>query len=109
MYSAVVPVGYADGIGRIYGNQKGFVSINNQKAFIVGNVCMDMIMVDVSSIDCKEGDEVIIFDNKHSADELAEAVGSITYELITGLGRRVKRVILDRGTKAIYSKNYSQL
>ena len=64
---ATIPIGHADGITRIFGNKKGFVFINGQKAFIVGNVCMDAIMVDVSNIKCKEGDQVIIFDDVHTA------------------------------------------
>jgi len=59
--TATLPIGHADGIGRQYGNGKGFVIIEGQKAPIIGNVCMDMIMVNVTNIDCKEGDDVIIF------------------------------------------------
>ena len=91
--TATIAIGHADGIGRIYGNEKGFVLINNKKAYILGNVCMDMIMVDVTHIDCEEGDEVIIFNDVHSANRLAEAAGTISYELITGIGSRVKRLL----------------
>lgn len=91
--TATLPIGHADGIDRIYGRGKGYVFINGQKAIIKGNVCMDMIMVDVTDIDCKEGDEVIIFDENHSAAELAEAVGTISYELVTGIAPRVPRYI----------------
>lgn len=91
--TATITIGHADGIDRIYGNGKGYVIIDNQKAYILGNVCMDMLMVDVTSIDCEEGDEVILFNEKYTADELAEAVGTISYELITGIGPRVKRII----------------
>ena len=89
--TATIPIGHADGIGRQYGNRKGFVFINNQKAFIIGNVCMDMIMVDITKIDCKEGDEVIIFDSIHSAEDFARASNTISYELITSISQRVKR------------------
>ena len=58
--SATIPIGHADGISRKLGNEQGFVVINKQAVPIIGNVCMDMIMVDVTKIDCKEGDEVII-------------------------------------------------
>ncbi len=93
--TATLPLGHADGIGRIYGNGKGFVTIHGKKAPIIGNVCMDMIMVNITDIDCKEGDEVIIFDGKiTSAETLAESAGTISYELITGISQRVKRVIL---------------
>lgn len=59
--SATLPLGHADGIGRQYGNGKGYVIINHKKARILGNVCMDMLMVDVTDITCKEGDEVLVF------------------------------------------------
>ena len=62
--TATIPVGHADGINRIYGKGKGFVFINGKKAPIIGNVCMDMILVDVTEVPCQEGDEVIVFDKK---------------------------------------------
>ena len=95
MTSATIPLGHADGITRIYGNKKGFVYINGHRANIIGNVCMDMIMVDITDIDCKEGDEVIVFDHNHSATLIAENAGTISYELITGISPRVKRKIID--------------
>ena len=91
---ATLPLGHADGIGRKYGNGVGFVKINNKKAPIVGNVCMDMIMVDVTNISCSEGDEVIVFDSSKTAEGLAEQAGTISYELLTAISRRIKRVIL---------------
>ncbi|RAJ17769.1 alanine racemase [Olleya aquimaris] len=90
--TATLPIGHADGIKRQYGNGNGFVTINNQKASILGNVCMDMIMVDVTNINCQEGDEVIVFDQNHTAETLAENVNSISYELLTAISQRVKRV-----------------
>ena len=93
--SATIPIGHADGIGRQYGNGKGYVFIHGQKAPIVGNVCMDMLMVDVTHIPCKEGDEVIFFDAHYSANTLAETAKTISYELITGVSQRVKRVIIN--------------
>ena len=75
--------------------EKGYVFINNQKANILGNTCMDMIMVNVTNINCNEGDEAIIFSEKHSADDLATNAGTISYELITSISQRVKRVIID--------------
>lgn len=92
--TATLPLGHADGIGRIYGKEKGYVTIHGKKAPIIGNVCMDMIMVNITNIDCKEGDEVIIFDSTTSAETLAEAAATISYELITGISQRVKRLIL---------------
>ena len=90
--TATITIGHADGIDRIYGHGKGYVIIHNQKAPILGMVCMDMLMVDITSIECREGDQVIIFNESHTANDLAEAVGTISYELITGIGPRVKRV-----------------
>lgn len=91
MRTATISVGHADGISRIYGKEKGYVFIGGKKAPILGNVCMDMLMVDVSGIDCEEGDEVIVFDERNTAEMLAESAGTISYELITALSRRIKR------------------
>jgi alanine racemase len=92
--SATIPIGHADGIGRFYGHGKGFVSINGKQAPIIGNVCMDMIMVNVTDIDCEEGDEVIIFGKDLDANRLAKQANTITYELLTAISQRVKRVFL---------------
>lgn len=91
--TATIPIGHADGISRSYGGGKGWVNIHGKKASIVGNVCMDMIMVDVSNIDCSEGDEVIVFGTNPTAEELSAAINSIPYELLTAVSQRVKRVI----------------
>ena len=93
MRTATLPIGHADGISRAYGNGKGWVTIHGQKAPIVGNVCMDMIMVDVTYIDCKSGDEVVVFGEDSTAENLAESVQSISYELLTAISQRVKRVV----------------
>lgn len=92
--TATIPIGHADGITRVYGKGKGFVFINGKKAPIIGNVCMDMIMVNITGIDCKEGDEVVIFDGIHKASNLAESSGTISYEIITAISQRVKRIII---------------
>jgi len=92
--TATIPIGHADGITRQYGNGKGYVIIKNQRAPIVGNVCMDMIMVNITNIDCEEGDEVIIFGEHNSAENFAETINSISYEIITAISQRVKRVVL---------------
>ncbi|KRB54538.1 bifunctional UDP-N-acetylmuramoyl-tripeptide:D-alanyl-D-alanine ligase/alanine racemase [Flavobacterium sp. Root186] len=89
---ATIPIGYADGISRLWGNQVGFVTIKNQKAYIVGSVCMDMLMVDVSHIDCKEGNSVIIFGESPTVIEMADALKTIPYEIMTSISQRVKRV-----------------
>ncbi|WP_337968189.1 bifunctional UDP-N-acetylmuramoyl-tripeptide:D-alanyl-D-alanine ligase/alanine racemase [uncultured Flavobacterium sp.] len=89
---ATIPIGYADGISRLWGNEVGYVLIKNQKAPIVGSVCMDMLMVDVSTIDCKEGDSVIIFGESPTVVEMAAALKTIPYEIMTSISQRVKRV-----------------
>ena len=91
--SATIPIGHADGISRALGNANGFVTINHQKAPILGNVCMDMIMVDVTNIDCKEGDTAIIFNHQKTIQELADAAETITYEILTGISHRVKKML----------------
>ncbi|PXX31343.1 alanine racemase [Arenibacter sp. ARW7G5Y1] len=93
--TATLPLGHADGIGRQYGNRIGKVYIQGKPAPIIGNVCMDMIMVDITGIDCKEGDEVIVFGPDHSAENLASSAKTITYELLTGISQRVKRLYID--------------
>lgn len=93
MKTATIPIGHADGISRKLGNGNSYVHINNQKAFIVGNVCMDMIMVDVTDINCNEGDEVIIFDSQETVEALAENLDTISYEFLTAISQRIKRYV----------------
>ncbi|MBT8271847.1 MAG: alanine racemase [Flavobacteriaceae bacterium] len=97
MRIATLPIGHADGIGRQYGKGKGYVTIHGKKSPIIGNVCMDMIMVDVSNIECNEGDEVVIFDPENTAEALGEQVGTISYEVITGISQRIKRLYIRSG------------
>ena len=92
--TATIPIGHADGIGRQYGNGKGFVTIDNKPAPIIGNVCMDMIMVNITNINCNEGDEVIIFGQQPTASTFAKTASTISYEIITAISQRVKRVII---------------
>lgn len=89
---ATLPVGYADGIRRAWGNGKGYVTINGKKAPILGRVCMDMLMADVTDIDCKEGDTAVIFGESPTVHEMAEVLDTIPYEILTGISQRVKRV-----------------
>lgn len=89
---ATLPVGYADGVRRSLGYGVGKVSINGQIAPIIGTICMDMLMVDVSEISCKEGDSVILFGENPSISEVAETMGTIPYEVLTSISSRVKRV-----------------
>ncbi len=92
--TATIPIGHADGIPRSWGNGKGYVRIAGRKAPILGNVCMDMIMVEVTGIECNEGDEVVVFDRQETVEDLARRTHTISYEIITGITRRVKRVII---------------
>ena len=89
---ATIPIGYADGISRHWGNGIGYVTIHEQQATIIGSVCMDMLMVDVSHLSCIEGDEVIIFGENPTVNYLAETLQTIPYEILTGISQRVKRV-----------------
>lgn len=89
---ATLPVGYADGVRRSLGNGIGKVNINGQMAPIIGTVCMDMLMVDVTNLSCKEGDSVIIFGENPSIKEVAEFMKTIPYEVLTSISSRVKRV-----------------
>ncbi len=89
---ATIPIGYADGVSRAWGNGVGFVNIKEQKAIILGSVCMDMLMVDVTEIDCAEGDEVIIFGENPNVSFIAEKLNTIPYEILTSISQRVKRI-----------------
>lgn len=89
---ATIPIGYADGFSRRLGNGNGEVAINGYRARTVGNICMDMCMVDVSEIPCIEGDEVEVFGQHIPLDELARKMDTIPYEVISGISRRVKRI-----------------
>ena len=89
---ATIPIGYADGISRHWGNGVGYVVIKNKKATIIGSVCMDMLMVDVTDIDCKEGTDVIIFGENPTVTYMANQLGTIPYEIMTSISQRVKRI-----------------
>ena len=89
---ATIPIGYADGISRRWGNGVGYITINNQKAPIVGSICMDMLMVDCTAINCNESDSVIIFGENPTVSQIATAIGTIPYEILTSISQRVKRI-----------------
>lgn len=91
--SATIPIGHADGISRKLGNKNGFVIIKDQAAPIIGNVCMDMIMVDVTNIECNEGEEAIIFNHQEHINYIAHKCETISYEILTSLSRRIRRVV----------------
>ena len=80
-------------MSRKLGNKKGFVLINNQKAEIVGNVCMDMIMVNVTKINCKEGDEVTLFNSQKMIQNISDISETIVYETLTAISPRVKKIL----------------
>lgn len=92
MTIAIIPIGYADGLNRKLSNGNGRVYINGIAAPVVGNVCMDMCMIDITGIEAREGMDVIIFGKEHPISELASAIGTIPYEVLTSISRRVKRV-----------------
>ncbi|MDR6463722.1 bifunctional UDP-N-acetylmuramoyl-tripeptide:D-alanyl-D-alanine ligase/alanine racemase [Chryseobacterium sediminis] len=92
---ATIPVGYADGIPRLIGNQVGNVGVNKTLAPIVGNICMDMMMINIDNIpNVKEGDTVTVFNAKPSLKEFAGYCKTITYEVLTSISPRVKRIYI---------------
>lgn len=89
---ASVPIGYADGLDRHLGNGRGYCIVNGKQAPYVGNICMDVCMIDVTDIPCHEGDSVEIFGPQLPVTQLAEWLGTIPYEVMTGISTRVRRV-----------------
>jgi len=89
---AVVPVGYADGLNRKLGNRHGSLFLKGRKVPVIGNVCMDMCMVDVTGLNVEEGDEAEVFGNNIPIDEIAGICGTIPYEILTSVPGRVKRI-----------------
>ena len=89
---AAIPIGYADGLNRHLGNRRCYCLVNGQKAEYVGNICMDVAMIDVTGIDCHEGDMVEIFGEHLPVTTLSDIIDTIPYEVLTGVSNRVKRV-----------------
>jgi alanine racemase len=89
---AAIPIGYADGLDRHLGNRAGYCLVNGEKAPYMGNICMDVAMIDVTDIDCQEGDRVEIFGDNLPVTVLSDLLGTIPYEILTGISNRVKRV-----------------
>ena len=89
---AAIPIGYADGLNRHLGNRRGYCLVNGQKADYVGNICMDVCMIDVTEIPCREGDSVEIFGDALPVTVLSDLLGTIPYEVLTSVSNRVKRV-----------------
>ena len=91
---ATIPVGYADGIPRLIGNEVGKVGIHQKLFPIIGNVCMDMMMINIGNESINEGEEVIIFNDKPSLEEFSNYCKTIPYEVLTSISRRVKRIYI---------------
>ncbi len=91
---AAISIGYADGLDRHLGNGRGYCMVNGCKAPYVGNICMDVAMIDVTGINCKEGDMVEIFGNNLPVTVLSDALDTIPYEVLTSVSNRVKRIYL---------------
>ena len=89
---AAIPIGYADGLNRHLGNRRAYCLVNGQKAPYVGNICMDVAMIDVTGIACKEGDSVEIFGDHLPVTTLSEILETIPYEVLTGISNRVNKV-----------------
>ena len=89
---AAIPIGYADGLNRHLGNRHGYCLVDGQKAEYVGNICMDVAMIDVTDIPCVEGDQVEIFGEHLPVSVLSDVIDTIPYEVLTAVSNRVKRV-----------------
>jgi Alr-MurF fusion protein len=94
MQIATIAIGYADGFNRAFSRGVGNVLIRGKRVPVVGNVCMDMTMIDVTGIDAHEGDEVIIFGGDLPIQEVAKNINTIPYEILTNTSERVKRVFV---------------
>ena len=88
----IVPIGYADGLSRLLGNGNGKFYVNGQQVPVVGDICMDMCMLDLTNVEAEEGDTVVIFDAEHDINDIAKACQTIPYEIMTRISQRVKRV-----------------
>ena len=91
---AAIPIGYADGLNRHLGNRGCYCLVNGKKAYYVGNICMDVCMIDVTDIECKEGDQVEIFGDHLPVTVLSDALDTIPYEVLTGVSNRVQRIYI---------------
>ena len=89
---AAIPIGYADGLNRHLGRGNAYCLVNGKKAPYVGNICMDVCMIDVTDIDCKEGDTVEIFGDHLPITVLSDILETIPYEVLTSISTRVKRI-----------------
>ena len=92
MRIGIVPIGYADGLSRLLGNGNGKFYVNGRQVPVVGDICMDMCMLDLTGVEADEGDTVVIFDAEHDINDIARACQTIPYEIMTRVSQRVKRV-----------------
>ena len=91
---ATIPIGHADGLSRKLGKGNGYITIQNRSAPIIGNVCMDMIMVDITNIECNEGDPVFIFKTQEDILNISSMSETISYEILTLISQRIKRSLI---------------
>jgi alanine racemase len=92
---ATIPIGHADGFFRKLGGGKGWVTIHGQKAYLFGTVCMDIILVDVTDIECREGDTVEVYESRTTLNQFAAICETINYEILTAIGQRIPRKLID--------------
>jgi alanine racemase len=91
---AIVPIGYADGYARVFGKGRGFMGVHDHQVPTIGNICMDMTMLDVTGISCFEGNTVVVFGENPTIEDLAEWAQTIPYEILTGVSQRVSRIFI---------------
>ena len=89
---ALLPIGYADGLDRRLGNGVGSVFVGGVKVPIIGNICMDLTMIDVTGLDVKVGDKVVLFNDKQGLSDIANLLGTIPYEVLSNISVRVRRL-----------------
>ncbi len=91
---AIVPIGYADGYNRVFGRGNGFMGLHDDQVPTIGNICMDMTMLDVTGLSCSEGDKVVVFGENPTIENLAEWAQTIPYEILTSVSQRVSRIFI---------------
>ena len=95
MRIGTLAIGYADGYSRAFSRGVGEVLVGGKKVSVIGNVCMDMTMVDLTNTEAREGDEAIIFGPGLSVEEVAAKIDTIPYEILTGISKRVPKIYLE--------------
>jgi alanine racemase len=94
MKIAIVPIGYADGFPKELSNGKGSMIVLGKKCPVVGKICMDMSMIDVTGLDVQEEDEVIIYNDENNLNLISQAINKSPYELLTAISKRVQRIYI---------------